>query len=1266
MYSTWHEGFAKRKARSVGRPVTSSTAGALPGLSPKGIHGQQSKVLEQSISEPALRNSKGSPIAGNEATLKRCNTLPGGGKAFMKRIAMGQRDFEKRQTHMSTGAQATQALSRMQRRFVDDMREHEQSIFFGGKGVSGFRQYLREKFGCVYAGWRELDVNGNGRLSFCELCSACKKMGYGGNVKKLWGEMDTKLVGFVTLTDLDPDVGRTVGTFRDALLKKYGNLLVAWREGIDVNKNGRVEEHELAECCQRLGLVDVNSKKLFTMMKSKNSQGMTLQEFDPDAYNSFASGDLEGKLIGGARAESSVEQEPIGNVDEEEDERGMRDAQNHDTRLKGSGLQAWRQELTLRCVEDVKQAEAENYKFRLGLHTVPGFQRALKLRCGSLLGAWRKALDLDGNERITYGEFNLAMSKLGFHGNVKGLWDQLCKKDKKYIEFSDFDPVTAAALTEFRQKMIAHWGNMLLAWIKGLDTNGNGTVSEDEFVNACSVVGYSGNARSLFRNMRPEAGRTCLSLEDFDTKAFIAFHRGDFRMLGDVGTNAPKQPLEMTFEERQSSGYAFQASRALDAAQREEFASVCRIAASSDVRIDTVEEFKAVCTRTYGSMIGAWRNCLDADRNGKLTFCEFCNGCRRLGYAGDLKALWAKYDVGRKGYVVLKDFDEKAHNLVKSFHEKLLSEFGSLDDAWRKGFGKDPHECIDEAQLVEACQSIGYEHDAQKLFRCLQSMPGKQQLTIWDIDPESNRKRERGEQRLIANPKSPLSNPERRRNRFGEEKDDANAGAVNIMDTVSLRDLLQSTMRTKCGSTAVAWRMEFDPNMQGSVTFSCFCAAADRIAFKGRLRPLWEQLVASGGKSSPWENNDPISSSHAQNNTAGESLRITTSNEEDNAGTSRNDKQEKTTPGVRPQFQGQLAYVSFSEVDPHAQLLLTRVREQLVERYGSLYEAWGKCLDKSGTGRVSQEAFCEAGQEWGIPLERLEKVFRLLRRPLDGQPSRLMRDDLRSLLIGVPHSDQVAVWGEEAMQPPELSPLANSAKMVKEHHSQDVCVTSLKGFKKMLVRKFGGLYAAWILILDVTRKGVLTRKEFAAACQRMGVKAVRQLWHEMTVGPEIARTIVLKDPEKEQITLKDFDGPLGEGIASLEALLVEQHGSSRAGWSCCFEPNGMPLCSEKWFVKGCAMLGYPGDASALFHLLRPEPYREALVYEDIWTWNSATSRPSSPSKQPQAQVVTPTQDFEAASNSFDNGAPEGTQSLELEHTNFPTQEHMNQQNFVTA
>uniref|UniRef100_A0A7S4R6Z4 EF-hand domain-containing protein n=1 Tax=Alexandrium monilatum TaxID=311494 RepID=A0A7S4R6Z4_9DINO len=620
-------------------------------------------------------------------------------------------------------------LALLQREFVQENRAVDEASFLGAHGAEGFRQHLRRKYGSSLAGWRALDWDCSGMLSLNEFCAACRRMGFHGNLKQLWSELDTNGNGFVSMMEIDPEAGNYIARFKLALMHEYGDMLTAWQKGIDTNGNGIIDEREIRKCCERLKL-DLDPRKLFEMLRSgPKDRGMTLQQFDTDAWRRFSTGDFGG-LLSKPNSEFLDDFPPLG-----EEIPVPLEVMYHTQR---DGIRKWRQTLFLRDRAWIERAASQNTKYRAGVN-MDNFRDALRRRHRSLLCAWRKALDPDGRGRISFGEFVMALGHLSINGELRSLWEKLDPEARGYITFGDLDPDVGSALSELQAKFTEKHGNLLLAWLKGIDPAGNGFVSAEQFTGACADAGFKGDCKSLFHAMLPDTGRTSLTLKDFDTKAHLAYSRGDFRMLVDAGmasTQSSSSRASVSFYERQKNTFAAEVLQARKLAETDEFAKTCRWSSPRDGFEDTQEDFEGLCKRKYGSIVSAWRNCLDYNGTGRLTFCEFCKALRLLGYSGNVKKVWRQYDPTGTGCVALRDLDPVADEIVSSFLHLLTDRYGDVDSAWVLGLRKPL-----SVEFAEACTALGYEHNPRVLFKALLPVRGRHELRIWDVDPQASRQR---------------------------------------------------------------------------------------------------------------------------------------------------------------------------------------------------------------------------------------------------------------------------------------------------------------------------------------------------------------------------------------------------------------------------------------------------------------------------------------------------------------------------------------------
>jgi len=299
---------------------------------------------------------------------------------------------------------------------------------------------------------------------------------------------------------------------------------------------------------------------------------------------------------------------------------------------------------------------------------------------------------------------------------------------------------------------------------------------------------------------------------------------------------------------------------------------------------------------------------------------------------------------------------------------------------------------------------------------------------------------------------------------------------------------------------------------------------------------------------------------------------------------------------------GDKTTITFRDLDPDAANTLDEFRNWMISSSGNILEAWHRIIDPEGREHVDEAEFLNkmVGR-----VKTPKKLFRLLLGRI-GQRS-LVLEDLESLLICVPQAERKAIWSgmtESTQESPSAhgSPTASTHavtpeacsnrqhvnRMINEFKGQDRIVSDLKTFKKILAAKYGSLFSAWRKGLDVDQNGVVTFKDFSRACQQNGVKAVQKIWCEFDTNND------------GQITLNELDAEVAQLFNPLEQLLVDRFGSTRNGWRKVFDKEGSMHCDRDKFVAQCKAVGFEGDADKLFKLVRPEPGRHYLQYDDLW------------------------------------------------------------------
>jgi len=141
----------------------------------------------------------------------------------------------------------------------DISQERTTSSFFSTaeSDVDEFRQVLKRKFGSVTRAWRVgLDEDASGILDFYEFCAATKAIGYTGNLRSLWYNMDIDHSGNISLKELDEVAAKALEKFRYLSTKRYETMEGLWMKLLDQDRSGFVGYAEFSTHVRELGYVD--------------------------------------------------------------------------------------------------------------------------------------------------------------------------------------------------------------------------------------------------------------------------------------------------------------------------------------------------------------------------------------------------------------------------------------------------------------------------------------------------------------------------------------------------------------------------------------------------------------------------------------------------------------------------------------------------------------------------------------------------------------------------------------------------------------------------------------------------------------------------------------------------------------------------------------------------------------------------------------------------------------------------------------------------
>lgn len=263
-------------------------------------------------------------------------------------------------------------------------------------------------------------------------------------------------------------------------------------------------------------------------------------------------------------------------------------------------------------------------------------------------------------------------------------------------------------------------------------------------------------------------------------------------------------------------------------------------------------EFHRLILNRYKHLVRAWLD-MDTNRDGRLSFYEFCRACQKLGVGTSARRLWEALDVDKSNFVSLNEVDRDLAALLASLAIKIWSAVGSLDEAWSKCFNRRGAIRITAEEFLNGCNLIGFEGDSFAAFNALASdmattgicrqefdflqlwfAPGKAQK-VSVLHPHA----ELAQTARLDTPPV-LSSPKKRdKGDIAKEK---------------FRSLLLNTY----GNFVRAWREGLDRDHNGVLDYKEFFTACKDVGYGGLPRELWEALdIDQSGAVSLWEIDAP-------------------------------------------------------------------------------------------------------------------------------------------------------------------------------------------------------------------------------------------------------------------------------------------------------------------------------------------------------------------------------------------------------------------------
>lgn len=299
------------------------------------------------------------------------------------------------------------------------------------------------------------------------------------------------------------------------------------------------------------------------------------------------------------------------------------------------------------------------------------FSSLLRRRYGNLFRAWRKLLDPDGSMLVTRREFFSACRELQWQGDCGMLWHALDADDSGRAALEEFASFEARTLGVFKQWMMTKYGDTKtcvrsLNTIKGGKTSKSASLNKGQWIEACGLAGFTGDAGGVF------------DLLDWECDGKVT--AAEVQCLG-------KWPSPAEWLLAEPNPRAAQA-------------------------------FKDYLLKKYHHFLKAWCLGIDVSSTSRVSWDDFKRACAKMHFKDDLAGCWAAMDTDHSGVITLREIDPVSAAELARFRCFAVDEWGSVMLAV-EALDRDRSGSLSMREFMSGLTSHGFKGDIINLHKSL-------------------------------------------------------------------------------------------------------------------------------------------------------------------------------------------------------------------------------------------------------------------------------------------------------------------------------------------------------------------------------------------------------------------------------------------------------------------------------------------------------------------------------------------------------------------